>query len=160
MKKSTEFITFYLDKFFFGILATEVMELKRGLKITPVPKSPTILRGIVNLRGEIVPAINMHKHFNLKSPCKGDESISIILKPDGMVIALLVDEVGEFLQLHVDTFEPPPKNFPQETLDLILGVHKLSDNLLIIVDATKIAPQLMQQRSFKQITRQPHSCIG
>jgi purine-binding chemotaxis protein CheW len=157
MKQSAEFITFYLGEFFFGIVATEVMELNRDLKITPVPKSPSTVRGIVNLRGEIVPAINMHERFKLNSSCKGDESISIILKPDGMLIAALVDDVGEIVQLHEDTFEPPPKNFPQVSRELILGVHKLPDKLLIIVDATKIAIQLTQPQGLTQITSQAQS---
>ncbi len=154
MKQSAEFITFYLGEFFFGIIATEVMELNRDLKITPVPKSPKTVRGIVNLRGEIVPAINMHERFKLDTNCKDDDSISLILSSDGIVIAALVDEVGEIILLNEDTFEPPPKNFPQVSRELIFGVHKLPDKLLIIVDSTKIASELTQSTGLRQLPGQ------
>ncbi|MEI6836171.1 MAG: chemotaxis protein CheW [Alcaligenaceae bacterium] len=154
MKQSTEFITFYLGEFFFGIVASDVLELNRDLKITPVPRSPGTVRGIVNLRGEIVPAINMHARFNLDSSCRDDDSISIILKSNGLITAALVDDVGEIVVLYEDTFEPPPKNFPEESKSLILGVHKLPDKLLLIVDSKKIAEELTQSNSLPKLTDQ------
>ncbi|PRY98180.1 CheW protein [Jezberella montanilacus] len=150
MSKSAEFITFYLGDFFFGIIATDVMELNRDLKITPVPKSPKTIRGIVNLRGEIVPAINMHERFKLDSSCPEDGSISIILQSGNLTIAALVDDVGEIIALHQDTFEPPPKNFPETSKELIVGVHKLPNRLLLIVDAKRIASDLTQPQYLHQ----------
>jgi len=151
MSKTTEFITFYLGDFFFGIIATDVLELNRDLKITPVPKSPKTIRGIVNLRGEIVPAINMHERFKLGSACREDGAISIILQSDKVTIAALVDDVGEIITLHQDTFEPPPKNFPEASKELIVGVHKLTNRLLLIVDAKKIASDLTRPKSLLEV---------
>ncbi len=150
MSKLTDFITFYLGDFFFGINATDVMELNRDLKITPVPKSPKTVRGIVNLRGEIVPAINMQERFKLGYPCPDHDSISVILNSASLTIAALVDDVGEIIALDQNTFEPPPKNFPEASKELIIGVHKLPGRLLLIVDAKKIASELTQQQSFHQ----------
>lgn len=138
MNQSVEFITFYLGELFFGIVATDVLELNRDLKVTPVPKSNKTVRGIVNLRGEIVPAFDMHERFGLDSVCMDDQSISIILASNGLVVAALVDDVGEIIELRADTFEPPPNNFPAISRELILGVHKLPDKLLLIVDSKKL----------------------
>jgi len=154
MKQATEFITFYLGEFFFGIVASDVLELNRDLRITPVPRSPKTVRGIVNLRGEIVPAINMHARFNLNSVCRGNDSISIVVNSNGLITAALVDDVGEIVLLYEDTFEPPPKNFPEESKELILGVHKLPDKLLLIVDSKKIAADLFQSNIVPKIADQ------
>jgi len=71
-------------------------------------------------------------------------SISIILRSDGFLVALLVDDAGEILSLDQETFEPPPSNFSVISRELVMGVHKLSDRLLLILD-----PQLINRRAEK-----------
>lgn len=138
MSVSTDFVTFYLGGNYFGINAAEVIELNRNLDVTPVPKSAKTVRGIMNLRGQLVPAIDMYKLLNLDTHADQSESISIILKQDGFLVALLVDDAGEILSLDQDTFEPPPSNFSVISRELVLGVHKLPDKLLLILDPTLI----------------------
>jgi purine-binding chemotaxis protein CheW len=144
MSTSTDFVTFYLGGNYFGINATDVLELNRSLDVTPVPKSAKTVRGIMNLRGQLVPAIDMYELLNLEARTDQSESISIILKQDGFLVALLVDDVGEILSLDQDTFEPPPSNFSVISRELVLGVHKLPDTLLLILD-----PCLINQRPEK-----------
>lgn len=79
--------------------------------MTHVPKSPETVRGIANLRGQLVPAIDMYKRLGLDNTTGHQETIAIILKSKGMVVALLVDSVGEIISLEDDTFEPPPQIF-------------------------------------------------
>jgi purine-binding chemotaxis protein CheW len=138
MSVSTDFVTFYLGGNYFGINAAEVIELNRNLDVTPVPKSAKTVRGIMNLRGQLVPAIDMYKLLNLDTHADQSESISIILKQDGFLVALLVDDAGEILSLDQDTFESPPSNFSVISRELVLGVHKLPDKLLLILDPTLI----------------------
>ena len=138
MSVSTDFVTFYLGGNYFGINAAEVIELNRNLDVTPVPKSAKTVRGIMNLRGQLVPAIDMYKLLNLDAHADQSESISIILKQDGFLVALLVDDAGEILSLDQDTFESPPSNFSVISRELVLGVHKLPDKLLLILDPTLI----------------------
>jgi purine-binding chemotaxis protein CheW len=138
MSVSTDFVTVYLGGNYFGINAAEVIELNRNLDVTPVPKSAKTVRGIMNLRGQLVPAIDMYKLLNLDTHADQSESISIILKQDGFLVALLVDDAGEILSLDQGTFEPPPSNFSVISRELVLGVHKLPDKLLLILDPTLI----------------------
>ena len=133
-----EYITFHLNEFYLGIAATDVLEVNRGFQITPIPKSPAIVRGVVNLRGEIILAIDMHARFQLQRHDQSENLTGVILSCKRMTIAAIVDQVGDIIELHEDTFELPPSNFPQASRELILGVHKLSEKLLIIVDAQKI----------------------
>ena len=144
MSISTDFVTFYLGGNYFGINASDVLELNRNLEVTPVPKSPKTVRGIMNLRGQLVPAIDMYERLNLERHSGLTESISIILRRDGFLVALLVDDAGEILSLDQDTFEPPPSNFSVISRELVMGVHKLSDKLLLILD-----PKLINQRTEK-----------
>ena len=144
MSISTDFVTFYLGGHQFGINASDVLELNRNLEVTPVPKSAKTVRGIMNLRGQLVPAIDMYERLNLERHSGMTESISIILRSDGFLVALLVDDAAEILSLDQETFEPPPSNFSLVSRELVLGVHKLSDRLLLILD-----PKLINQRTEK-----------
>lgn len=146
MSASTDFATFYLGGLYFGINVADVLELNRNMDVTPVPKSPKIVRGIMNLRGQLVPAIDMYERLNLDSRSEKDESVSIILQCDGYLIAILVDDVGEILSLEQDTFELPPSNFSTVSRELVLGVHKLSDKLLLILDPRRIDQRVDQPK--------------
>lgn len=138
MSNTGNYLTFSLGELFFGITATDVLELNNSLEVTPVPKSPPTVRGIANLRGQIVPAINMYALLGLKNISGRKETISIILKCEGILIAVMVDKVGDIIPFEEDTFEPPPNNFSLLARDLVMGVHKLPDRLLLILDYTKI----------------------
>ena len=146
MSTSTDFATFYLGGHYFGINVADVLELNRIMDVTPVPKSPKIVRGIMNLRGQLVPAIDMYERLNLEVHGAHDESVSIILQCDGYLIAILVDDVGEILSLEQDTFEPPPSNFSVVSRELVLGVHKLADRLLLILDPKRIDQRIDQPK--------------
>jgi len=138
MSKAVEYLTFSLGEFSFGIIATDVLELNKNLSVTHVPKSPETFRGIANLRGQLVPAIDMYQRLGLDNKASQQETIAIIIKIKSLLVALLVDSVGEIISLEDDTFEPPPPNFPQMSRELVFGVHKLSNRLLLMLEHTKI----------------------
>ena len=106
MSSKGSYLTFFLGDFYFGIIATDVVELNKNLNVTIVPKSPKVIKGITNLRGQIVPVVDMHERLSLVHEEKIKETISIVLRCNGVVIALLVDRVGEIIELEGDTFEP------------------------------------------------------
>jgi len=136
---NTDYATFYVDGLFFGITATDVLELNNNLEVTPVPKSPNTVRGLMNLRGQLVPAIDMYERLNLSKKSSLQEIISIILQCDGFLIALLVDDVGPIISLDESSFELPPSNFSLVSRELVLGVHKLQERLIIILNPKGIA---------------------
>jgi purine-binding chemotaxis protein CheW len=135
---STDFATFYIGGMYFGILANDVLEVNHKLELTIVPKSAKTIRGIMNLRGQIVPAIDMYEQLGLIPKNGKTERISIILQCEGHLLALLVDDVGPIIPLEQDTFEAPPNNFPMTARELVLGVHKLPEQLLVILDKSGV----------------------
>jgi purine-binding chemotaxis protein CheW len=134
-----DYATFYIDGLCFGITALDVLELNKNLDVTPVPKSPNTVRGLMNLRGQLVPAIDMYERLRLSKKSSLQEIISIILQCDGFLIALLVDDVGPIISLDESSFELPPNNFSLVSRELVLGVHKLQDRLIIILDPKGIS---------------------
>ena len=152
MSGTTDFVTFTLGGHSFGITAADVLELNRNLDVTPVPKSSPIVRGIMNLRGQLVPAIDMYVRLSLESLAPRTESISIILRGDGQLLALLVDDVGEILTLDQNTFEPPPSNFSTVSRELVSGVHKLPDRLLLILDPKQIVTRVQAKPKHLMLT--------
>jgi purine-binding chemotaxis protein CheW len=142
MSTSTDFVTFYVGGHYFGISVTDVLELNRNMDITPVPKSSKIVRGVTNLRGQLVAVIDMHERLKLDTISNHQESFSIILQCDGYLIAILVDDVGEILSLETDNFESPPTNFSKAAKELIMGVYKLPEKLLLILNAKQIDERL------------------
>ena len=146
MSYKGDYLSFELADFLFGISTQEVLELNKNLHLTPVPKSTSHLRGITNLRGQIVPVIDMYERLKLGDHPNKNESISVILRCTGIVIALLVDNIGQILPLDEDSFESPPNNFSPVLKELIIGVHKLPDRLLHILDGQKIIGGLKATR--------------
>lgn len=141
MTHSVSLVTFFLGGLYFGITTTDVLEVNRNSEITPVPKSPKIIRGIMNLRGQLVVAIDMYERLGLQIQANKIESISIILQCEGFLAALLVDDIGEILNLNDEAFEPPPSNSSLISKDMIVGAYKLPERLILILDPKLIAVQ-------------------
>jgi purine-binding chemotaxis protein CheW len=135
---SRDYASFFLGGLYFGITATDVLELNNNLDLTLVPKAPPTVRGIMNLRGQLVPAIDMYERLGLSKKSTRQETINIILQCNSFLIAILVDDVGPIVSLDESSFELPPSNFSLVSRELVLGVHKLQERLMIILDAKGI----------------------
>lgn len=136
--------TFSIDNLYFGFLTAEVVELTKGLDITPVPLGPKAVSGFINLRGQIVSAIDMRIRLGLSPGIFNENTISIFFKYQGTLFGLLVDEVNDILELDQSTFEVPPSNLPSAAQDLIVGVHKLPQKLLLILDPNRIIAGILE----------------
>jgi len=136
--------TFSIDNLYFGFLTAEVVELTKGLDITPVPLGPKAVSGFINLRGQIVSAIDMRIRLGLSPGVFNENTISIFFKYQGTLFGLLVDEVNDILELDQSTFEVPPSNLPSAAQDLIVGVHKLPQKLLLILDPNRIIAGILE----------------
>ena len=136
--------TFSIDNLYFGFLTAEVVELTKGLDITPVPLGPKAVSGFINLRGQIVSAIDMRTRLGLSPGVFNENTISIFFKYQGTLFGLLVDEVNDILELDQSTFENPPSNLPSAAQDLIVGVHELPQKLLLILDPNRIIAGILE----------------
>jgi len=128
------YLTFFIGKNQFCIPAERVLEMNRNTDYTSVPGAPAAIKGILNLRGQLIVAFDMSSLLGIEGSRKLSEAVSIIVDVDSSPISLLVDGVGDILSLSADTFERPPNNFPLHIRNAVIGAHKLADSLLVVID--------------------------
>lgn len=131
---SGQFSTFFVADLFFGVDVLHVQEVLRSQHMTSVPQAPDVIEGLINLRGQIVTAIDMRRRLLLPPNTSDQASMNMVVRtPDGAV-SLLVDEIGDVLDMEASTYERPPDNLAPAAKDLIRGVYKLKDRLLLVLD--------------------------
>jgi len=133
-----QYATFYLDGLFFGIEVHQVQEILRYQEMTRVPLAPEIIEGLINLRGQIVAAIDMRRRLKLRPRPEGMLPMSIVVRAADGALSLLVDEIGDVVEVDRDSFERPPENLEGVARELIRGVYKLEDRLLLVLDTAQV----------------------
>lgn len=137
VQASGQFSTFFVADLFFGVDVLRVQELLRIQPMTRVPQAPDVIEGLINLRGQIVTAIDMRRRLQLP-PRSGDHtSMNMVVRTDDGAVSLLVDEIGDVLDVDESTYERPPENLDPATRELIRGVYKLNDRLLLVLDTDR-----------------------
>jgi purine-binding chemotaxis protein CheW len=134
---SGRFSTFYVADLFFGIDVLRVQEVLRFQPMTRVPKSPDVIEGLMNLRGQIVTAIDMRRLLHLPERKGGAQPMNVVIRTDDGAVSLLVDEIGDVLGLEHAAYEQPPGNLEPTARKLIRGVYKLDGKLLLVLDAER-----------------------
>ncbi len=129
--------TFFVGDLFFGVDVLHVQEVLRFQPMTRVPQAPNIVEGLINLRGQIVIAIDMRRRLGLP-PRDGDEApMNMVVRTDDGAVSLLVDEIGDVLDMDAATYERPPENLAPTARQLIRGVYKLQDGLLLVLNVER-----------------------
>jgi purine-binding chemotaxis protein CheW len=132
-----QYSTFFVADLFFGVDVLDVQEVLRTQPLTPIPQAPGVIVGLMNLRGQIVTAIDMRKRLGLQARGGARDSTNVVVRtPDGPV-SLLVDEIGDVLDTGAATWQPPPENLDRATRTLIRGVYPLRDCLLLVLDTER-----------------------
>jgi purine-binding chemotaxis protein CheW len=134
---SGQFSTFYVADLFFGVDVLHVQEVLRSQQMTSVPQAPGVIEGLINLRGQIVTAIDMRRRLGLPQRAGGQAPMNIVVRTLDGAVSLLVDEIGDVLDMDVATYERPPQNLDAAAKELIRGVYKLKDRLLLVLDEEK-----------------------
>jgi len=132
-----QYATFFVDGLFFGIDVLEVQEVLRYQEMTRVPLAPEVIEGLINLRGQIVTAIDMRRRLSLKPRPDHRAAMNTVVRTEEGAVSLLVDEIGDVISVEANTFERPPDNLSYQARELIQGVYKLKDHLLLILDTKK-----------------------
>jgi purine-binding chemotaxis protein CheW len=136
---SGQFSTFFVADLFFGVDVLNVQEVLRFQQMTPVPQAPRVIEGLINLRGQIVTAIDMRRRLGLP-PRAGDKSpMNMVVRTSDGAVSLLVDEIGDVLDMDAATYERPPENLDPAAREIIRGVYKLKGRLLLVLDAERTA---------------------
>lgn len=138
MPAANNFITFLVDGQLFGMPATEVMELTRFHELTRVPLAPPAVVGLMNLRGQVVTAVDMRRRLELRPRPEGQQPMNVVLRREDVLVSLLVDQVGEVIELDGSTYEPVPDTLRGIARELVRGVHKLPGRLLLLLDPAKV----------------------
>jgi|SRR5271166_1991503 len=137
MAHTSQFCTFYLDKLLFGVELKGVQEVIRSLEMTRVPLAPDVVSGLINLRGQIVTAVDLRRRLELEPAPLGALAMNVVVRSDDGAVSLLVDEIGDVVEVEEDSFEAPPETLRGSVRTMIFGVHKLNDRLLHVLDIEK-----------------------
>jgi purine-binding chemotaxis protein CheW len=133
-----QLVTFSIGDEEFGVEILKVQEIIRMLEITKVPKAPAFVEGVINLRGKVIPIIDLRKRFGLAERGHDKNTRIIVIDINSMIVGFVVDSVSEVLRLPASTVEPPPPVVAGLDSDYISGVGKLEDRLLIMLDLNRL----------------------
>lgn len=136
MPTKRQLCTFYLENLFLGIEVEKVQEVIRYQQVTPVPLAPKAISGLMNLRGQIVTVIDLRQL--LETTARSEQPMNIVIHALGDTYSLLVDRVGDVLELTEESFEAPPDTLEGMDRELIRGTYKLPEVLLLTVDTEKL----------------------
>ena len=133
-----QLVTFHVGNEEFGVDILEVREINRMMEITRVPHSPDFVEGVVNLRGQVIPVVDLRKRFRLEALARDKNTRIVVVEMSESVVGFLVDSVSEVLRVSTAKVEPPPAIVAGIESDYIQGVVKLDDRLLILLDLQKL----------------------
>ncbi len=128
--------TFFLGPHTFGVDARRVQEVIRYQEMTRVPLTPPFISGLINLRGQIVTAIDMRKRLGYEDRTDQKLPMNVVIRSEEGAVSLLVDSIGDVIEVSDDAFENPPDTLQGLTRDLISGTYKLKDRLLLVLNIT------------------------
>ncbi len=142
---TAQLCTFRLDALLFGVDVAYVREVLRWREVTRVPLAPPEVEGLLNLRGQIVPAIDVRRRLGMPPRSDDARSLNVVVQVGGEPVSLLVDEVGDVLEVEAAAFERTPETVVGAARTLIRGAYKLPGRLLLDLDVEKIARPLSRE---------------
>jgi purine-binding chemotaxis protein CheW len=137
MTDSKQFSTFFLDGLFFGVEVRKVQEVIRYQEMTRVPLAPAMIQGLINLRGQIVTAIDLRRRLELPPRPEGQLPMNVVVRSDDGAVSLLVDEIGDVVEIQDEAYERPPETLKGAARELVTGVYKLKERLLLVLDTER-----------------------
>ncbi|HHW02843.1 MAG TPA: chemotaxis protein CheW [Thermoanaerobacterales bacterium] len=147
-EKIRQFVEFKLGEEEYGVDILQVKTIERMMPVTRVPKAPPFVEGVINLRGEIVPVIDLKKRFDLEPTQITDNTRIIIVTLDDITVGMIVDSATEVIQLPQEAIEPAPTITNGIDSNFLDGVGKLDGKLLILLNLAKVLkPQEITQLS-------------
>lgn len=138
----TQFLTFHLDKEVFAIDISKIKEVLEFSTVTKIPRTPNFMCGVINLRGSVVPVVDLRLKFGMSKSEKTVNTCVIIIdvtqEDSTTVIGAMADSVKEVVELMPDQIEPPPKIGTGLRTDFMRGMGKQSDHFVILLDTDKV----------------------
>ena len=140
-----QLVSFRLGQEVFGIDILKVQEINRLVEITQVPQAPHYCEGIINLRGKVIPVINLRKKFGMEIIEWDKLTRILVCDMDGKVVGMIVDSVEEVLKIPQSTIEPTPDIVSSVNSEYIEGIAKQDKELLIFLNISKIAGEINEE---------------
>ena len=131
------FCTFFVEDQFFGVPVQQVQEVIQCQEVTRVPLAPKVIRGLINLRGQIVVAVDLRRRFEMSERPESQPPMNVVVRTDDGAVSFLVDEIGDVVEADEEDCEPPPETLAGLARELVLGVHKLRDRLMLVLDTER-----------------------
>ena len=138
MSDELQLVSFNIGTEEFGVDILKVQEINRMVEITKVPQAPHYVEGVINLRGKVIPIVDLRKRFGLELKEHDKNTRIVVVDIGGNIMGMIVDSVSEVLRLPANTVEPPPEIVTGINSEYIKGVAKLDDRLLIFLDLSKV----------------------
>lgn len=134
MAGTRQYSSCFVDDLLVGIKVEAVQEVTSGSGLTPVPLASALVSGLLNLRGQILTAIDLRRCLQLGDRPPDQRPVHIILRTDDGCVSLLVDRVGDVLEVDDDDFEAPPRTLRGRLRELVAGAYKLDGRLLLVLN--------------------------
>jgi purine-binding chemotaxis protein CheW len=131
---SRQFATFEVADQLFGVEVDTVQEVLSYNEYTPVPLAPQAVGGLFNLRGQVIAAVDLRVQLGLARQALQGPVMNVILRGNGEPVSLLVDRIGEVVDLDDESFEPPPDTLSGPTRELVVGTFKMDGRLMLALD--------------------------
>ena len=137
MSGRTQYATFAVGENFLGIEVLDVQEVLCGQRLTRVPLAPEVVAGLINLRGQIVPALEIRQLLHLAPRDRSLDPLSVVVRAEHGAVSLQVDEIGDVIELDGAALEPPPHSVDPGLRALLKGVQKMEGRLLLVLDTNR-----------------------
>jgi purine-binding chemotaxis protein CheW len=139
--ETKQFSTFYLDGRLYGIDVMKVQEVTKPLQVTLMRTAPPYIKGLINLRGQIATAIGLRELFGLSQE-HPTEKMTVVCKVEDVLLSLLVDSIGDVVEVSESSFEATPKTIPGNIKTFMQGIYKTEDKILSVVSLESILGEL------------------
>jgi len=137
-REGGKFLTFFLNNEEYGIEILKVFEIIGLMPITPVPRTPKSIKGVINLRGKVIPVMDMRTRFGMSSIEATDQTCIIVVQAQGIQMGIIVDKVSEVLDISVEEIDDAPTFGVQVNTDYILGIGKCEGNVKLLLDIDRV----------------------
>ncbi len=133
-----KFLTFSIGSEEYGIEIRHVLEISGIQKITEVPEMPDFIKGVINLRGNIIPVIDVRRRFHMEERAYDDRTCVIVVSLDDITVGLVVDTVKEVISIPAAMISPPPKVAQGTSQRYLLGMGRVGETVKILLDLSKL----------------------
>lgn len=137
-QEEKQLVVFDLDSESYGVDIGAVREIIRMQEITRVPRTPEFVEGVINLRGKVIPVVDLRKRFGLNAGEQNKDNRIVVVDIGGQDIGVVVDAVTEVLRIHASAIEPPSSVITSADSEYLLGIAKLDDKMIILLELESV----------------------